>query len=128
MADSFARSFEEAFTAYRRLDSIKSDPDRVASVDERIQMSYDLFKLDNLEMARVLTMIEETCPAALSRKLSSEEVLVNIDGLTPRCFHDINTFILACIMNNSTFAKDRKKKRAITALPFSEEEKASKKK
>ena len=93
---------------------MKSDPDRIATIDERIQMTYDLFKLDNLEMAKVLTMIEDACPSALSRKVSSDEVLINIDGLNPRCFYEVNVFIISCLMQTGTLSK--KKKRPLIPL------------
>lgn len=59
-------------------------------------------------MARVLTMIETACPNALSKKVSTDEVLINFDALTPRCFHEVNAFVLACFLNLSG---NRKKKR-----------------
>ncbi len=39
-----------------------------------MQLSHDVFKLDNTELARVLTIIEASSPNALARKSSSDEV------------------------------------------------------
>jgi hypothetical protein len=61
-------------------------------------------------MARVLTMIETSCPNALSKKVSADEVLVNFDALTPRCFHEVNAFVLACFLNLSSGKKNKKRK------------------
>lgn len=61
-------------------------------------------------MARVLTMIETSCPSALSKKISTDEVLVNFDALTPRCFHEVNSFVLACFLNLSGNKKNKKRK------------------
>lgn len=108
LADTFSRSFEEAYCTLRRLEDSKSDIGRVPSVEERMQLSYDIFKVDNTEMARVLTIIESTCPSALSRKISADEVLINIDALTPKCFFEVNTFVLSCLINNGG---SKKKKR-----------------
>eukprot|EP01032_Pedospumella_encystans_P000610 gene610-703_t len=94
LADKFGRGFEEAFAALRRLEDSKSDLERIPSVDEKLQLSYDIFKITNTDTARVLTMIETACPNALSRKVSTDEVLINFDALTPRCFHEVNTFVL----------------------------------
>lgn len=47
LADTFARSFEDAFSALRRLEDSKSDNGRIPSVDERMQLSYDIFKIDS---------------------------------------------------------------------------------
>eukprot|EP00428_Durinskia_dybowskii_P067552 CAMPEP_0170373102 /NCGR_PEP_ID=MMETSP0117_2-20130122/9898_1 /TAXON_ID=400756 /ORGANISM="Durinskia baltica, Strain CSIRO CS-38" /LENGTH=241 /DNA_ID=CAMNT_0010627987 /DNA_START=27 /DNA_END=749 /DNA_ORIENTATION=- len=110
LADKFARGFEEAYTALRRLEDSKADLERIPSVDEKLQLSYDIFKITNTDMARVLTMIEASCPSALSKKISTDEVLVNFDALTPRCFHEVNSFVLACFLNLSGNKKNKKRK------------------
>lgn len=45
LADKFGRGFEEAFAALRRLEDSKSDLERIPSVDEKLQLSYDIFKV-----------------------------------------------------------------------------------
>ena len=55
-------------------------------------------------------MIEASCPSALSKKISTDEVLVNFDALTPRCFHEVNSFVLACFLNLSGNKKNKKRK------------------
>lgn len=83
---------------------------RVPSVDEKLQLSYDVFKIDNLEMGRVITMIEEACPSALSKKESADEMLINFDGLTPKCFHDVRIFVGNCIVDSVSNGKSKKRK------------------
>lgn len=46
-----------------------------------MQLSYDIFKIDNLKMGRVLTIIEAACPSAINRKASEDEVLLNFDAM-----------------------------------------------
>jgi hypothetical protein len=57
-----------------------------------MQLSYDIFKIDNTEMARVLTIIEASCPNALSRK-----VLFTVSTIQ-------NLFIFYCIDKNGRLA------------------------
>ena len=58
-------------------------------------------------------MIEETCPEGLSHKLSTDEVLINIDALKSSTFNEVNRYILSCLLNNSmTNSKNIKKKRS----------------
>ena len=78
LAEQFSVGFENAYATLRRLDDSKKDMDRLPSLDERMQLSYDLFKLDNNEMCRVFTIIESACPSALCRKSSLDEVLINL--------------------------------------------------
>jgi hypothetical protein len=101
LAEQFSVGFENAFSALRRLDDSKKDMERLPTLEERMQLSYDLFKLDNNEMCRVFTMIEASCPNALCRKSSLDEVLINLDALNPRCFHEVNAFTMQCVLNSS---------------------------
>lgn len=84
--------------------------DRIPTVDEKMQLSYDIFRIANNEMARVLTIIEENSPNGLSRKASNDEVLINFDALTPRCFHEVNTFVQTCLLASNSSKKSKKKK------------------
>jgi hypothetical protein len=43
--------------------------------------------------------------------VSSDELLVNIDALTPRCFHEVNAFVLSCVLNNQSGRKNKKQKK-----------------
>lgn len=116
LAEQFSVGFENAYSALRRLDDSKKDMERLPSLEERMQLSYDLFKLDNNEMCRVFTMIEAICPSALSRKSSLDEVLINLDALSARCFHEINAFTMQCVLN-SNGGKKRKLNKADTQQP-----------
>lgn len=84
--------------------------DRIPTVDEKMQLSYDIFRIANNEMARVLTIIEENSPNGLSRKASNDEVLINFDALAPRCFHEVNTFVQSCLLASNSSKKSKKKK------------------
>ena len=55
LAGTFSRGFEEAYSALMRLEDSKADNGRIPTIEERLQLSYDIFKIDNTEMARVLT-------------------------------------------------------------------------
>jgi hypothetical protein len=112
LADTFAKCFEDAYGSLRKIENSKANIDRIPSVDEKLQMTYDIFKIENAEMAKVLTMIESSCPSALSRKSSLDEVLINFDALPPRLFHEVNLYISNCIYESNTSTKASKKKTA----------------
>lgn len=108
LASSFATAFEEAFAALKRMQDSKSDKNRVPTMQERMQLSHDIFKLDSIELAAVLTMIEKSCPSALSRRPSHDEVLVNVDALKPSVFHEVNGFIMEALLTHISGPKKRK--------------------
>jgi len=82
----------------------EDDPCRIANVDERIKLSYEFFRIDNVELGKVLTIIEQICPIALNRRSSEDEVMINIDMLSPTCFLEINNFLA------SSSSKHKKRK------------------
>lgn len=101
LADRFATAFEGAYAALRKLEDSSSDSGRVPTIDEKMNLSYDIFKIDNKEMAKVLTMIEYECPEAMSRKNATDnDILVNFDALTPSCFHEVNKFVQSCVIGS----------------------------
>ena len=116
LAETFAKKFEEKYLMLRKQyssssDAVTDDARRIPTLEDRIQMSYDLFKLDPLQLARALTIIESWSPNALVRKSTESDVCVNIDIMTPRCFNEIASYIRAC----KPELKINKKKRP---LPF----------
>lgn len=103
LADKFSKGFEHAFSVLRRMeDSSNLDTNRIPTLEEKMSLSHDLFKIGNNEIAKALTIIETSCPSALSRKMSSDEVLINIDALTPCTFHEVNSFVMSCILNGGS--------------------------
>ena len=56
------------------LDKENEDLDRIPNLDEKMNLSYELFKIGNTELAKALTIIEEQCPSALIRNHSIDEV------------------------------------------------------
>mmetsp|Transcript_1285 Transcript_1285/g.1346 ORF Transcript_1285/g.1346 Transcript_1285/m.1346 type:complete len:214 (-) Transcript_1285:68-709(-) len=112
LADKFSRGFEGAYRALRKLsDNSPPDPNRIPSVDEKIQLSHDIFKIGNSELARVLTIIETSAPYALSRKASTDEVLINFDALPAKVFHEVDQFVSGCVLaiaGNNKRGKKRK--------------------
>lgn len=110
MADKFSRGFEDAYRSLRKLSETNPDLDRLPSVDEKILLSHDIFKIGHTELARVLTMIETSCPYAISRKASTDEVLINFDALPARVFHEVATFVATCIFTQAGNKKGKKRK------------------
>lgn len=97
-----SRDFEFKYAALTNKDD---DPCRVPNVDERIKLSYDVFRIDNAELGKVLSIIEQICPLALNRRSSEDEVMINIDMLSPSCFLEVNKFL-------DTISSKNKKRRS----------------
>jgi hypothetical protein len=111
LADKFSRGFEDAYRSLRKLSETNADPNRLPTVEEKLQLSHDIFKIGSLELARVLTMIEVECPYAISRKASTDEVLINFDALPAKAFHEVNGFVASCILAIAGTTRKGSKKR-----------------
>lgn len=62
-------------------------------------------------MARVLTIIETSAPYAISKKASTDEVIINFDALPAKVFHEVDQFVSNCVLaiaGNSKRGKKRK--------------------
>ena len=107
LADKFGQSFEEAYTAYQKLHNTSGDKGRLPSMDERMTLSHDIFKIDNSEMAHAIGLIEKHCPSAIARR--ADEVILNFDAMSAECFHSLNEYVLGCQIDNGSAGKKRKK-------------------
>lgn len=123
----FSTAFEESFATLKRLHDLKADKNRVPTMQERMQLSHDIFKLDSVELAAVLTLIEKGSPSALSRRPAHDEVLVNIDALKPSCFHEVSAFVLEALLTHTAGKKKRKNEVAPEVAPPAVQNKTSKK-
>eukprot|EP00606_Chrysophyceae_sp_TOSAG23-5_P000475 GSChrysophyteH2.ASY1.ANO1.1525.1 assembled CDS len=106
LADKFSKAFEDAYGALRRLNDPEEDDRKTPTVDQRIQLSHEIFKIDNTEMAAVLTIIETECPSGLVRK--DNEVIINFDALASATFHKVNKFVLNVLVSAGGMNKKRK--------------------
>lgn len=108
LAGTFARKFEEVYATLRNSD--EPDVNRVPSSEERLRLSYDLFKLSDLDLGRTLTIIEGSCPEALSKRKGDDEVMINVDMLKPRTFHEAFGFVEKCMEAGRADAANKRKK------------------
>jgi hypothetical protein len=74
--------------------------------DRQPWLSYDIFKINNIDMAAALTLVEEKCPAALLRK--QDEVMLNFDALSSPVFTELNKLVLNSLIHAGGHGKKRK--------------------
>jgi hypothetical protein len=82
LALTFAKKFEDVFAQFRKMHKIaaasaekdtdvaitEEDLNRIPTLDERVQLSYDIFRINHIEMGQVLTFVEKNSPAAIAHK------------------------------------------------------------
>ena len=52
----------------------QQDPSRIPSVQEKMQLTYDVFRLSNAEMTELLEMVQKECSAAIAHAIHADEV------------------------------------------------------
>lgn len=125
LADAFAQRFEEAYARLRgfsndeaaaeasttaeagddKKNSVKNK--RLPSLAERIAFSHDIFKLKSVEMAGLLTLIEDISPSAVKRRRAADEVLINVDAMDPECFHEASAYVVRHVPVGSLTGKSK---------------------
>lgn len=122
LALTFAKKFEDVFAQFRKTHKIPApgseaneaevglaeDVNRIPTLDERVQLSYDIFRINHIEMGQVLTFIEQTSPAGIAHKSgTADELLINFDIMTAPCFHEVNKMIQGFLTKRSRSKKKR---------------------
>lgn len=73
------------------------DPSRIPSVQEKMQLTYDVFRLSNAEMAVLLEMVQKECSAAIAHAIHADEVFLNCRMYIHIHTLWINVFMYVCI-------------------------------
>lgn len=90
LADLFAKKFEERYQNIRReCGSSGEDKSRIPSLEDKLRLSYEIFKIEPIQLGRILATVEKQCKNAVIRELEKAELLLNIDDMTPECFNEV---------------------------------------
>lgn len=62
---------------------------------------------------RVVVKLEEKCPEAIHNITEEDEIEVNVDGIDPKTFHELDRFVRTCMAQSQP--KKKKKKTAASS-------------
>ncbi|KAL0589661.1 hypothetical protein ABG067_002210 [Albugo candida] len=102
LADELAKKFEERAKMMRlaggqsRLDKAYAPP----TVEEKIVLSQNIYKVANKDLGAIVNILEEHCPKALDRS-SPDEVDIIIDSIDPKIFRTIEKLISETVSQES---------------------------
>nr|CCA14645.1 conserved hypothetical protein [Albugo laibachii Nc14] len=102
LAEELGRKFEDRAKMMRlaggqsRLDKTYAPP----TVEERIVLSQNIYKVANKDLETIVNMLEEQCPRALDRS-SPDEVDIIIDSIEPKIFRTIEKLISETVSQES---------------------------
>jgi hypothetical protein len=70
------------------LQAFDKSNNRPPSVEDYLFWADSCFRLNHEELGKVLNLLDNICPSALSKDTQSNEVLVNIDLLSTSAYHE----------------------------------------
>jgi Bromodomain/Bromodomain extra-terminal - transcription regulation len=74
----------------------------MTTLDSKAQVASKIFLLSGVELAHVLTTLENQCPMALDQVGDSANIEINIDALDSKTFADIEKYIMDCVSSRHT--------------------------
>ncbi|GMI34111.1 hypothetical protein TeGR_g12756 [Tetraparma gracilis] len=101
LASDFAKRFEDK---YARLsgDALpkKATPSKPAAVndveptlEEKQIFARGLFRINKEELGKVVTVLDDKSPEALTKNSAEDEVEINVDSIVPRVFHELSDYL-----------------------------------
>ena len=81
---------------------------------ERQTFARNLFRIGKEELGKVVTVLDDKSPSALTKNSAEDEVEINVDSIVPRVFHELNDYVEGVVkggkMSNSKFTATKNKK------------------
>jgi hypothetical protein len=106
LADIFAAKFETVYADIKakcglistsnregRENLLQQALQRVPSLEDKLQFSYEVFKLGKPQLAHVLTVLEDRCPSAMSRRVHEDEVLIQVDMIPNETLNTLELYL-----------------------------------
>mmetsp|Transcript_1897 Transcript_1897/g.3791 ORF Transcript_1897/g.3791 Transcript_1897/m.3791 type:complete len:218 (-) Transcript_1897:44-697(-) len=61
---------------------------------ERQDFARFLFRIGKEELGKVVTVLDDKSPQALTKNAAEDEVEINVDFIVPRVFHELNDYVV----------------------------------
>ncbi|GMI44641.1 hypothetical protein TrCOL_g360 [Triparma columacea] len=80
---------------------------------ERQDFARFLFRIGKEELGKVVTVLDDKSPQALTKNAAEDEVEINVDFIVPRVFHELNHYVTNLVQGGNKmgnkFVADMKK-------------------
>uniref|UniRef100_A0A7S0GJY7 Bromo domain-containing protein n=1 Tax=Proboscia inermis TaxID=420281 RepID=A0A7S0GJY7_9STRA len=109
LAEGFSKRFEEKFAKLLKDHNITGSSGESAdgegsspaapepSIEEKKSFAKSLYKITKEQLGKVICILDEKCPAALTKNEAEDEVEINVDNISPSVFHDeVVSYVRSC--------------------------------
>ena len=112
LAQNMSKRFEERFSKLLKEVNVadtdgKSKSDAEPTLEEKRSFAKGLYKITKEELGKVITDLDQKCPASLTKNSAEDEVEINVDQISPATFHEVMKYVKDCIGDDKS---SRKKK------------------
>lgn len=125
LAQNMSKKFEEKFAKLVKEQNVGSsgsfatpgkeggqgDPVE-PTLEEKRTFAKSLYKISKEELGKVITDLDNKCPAALVKNSAEDEVEINVDHISPAVFHEVMAYVKSCGVETGGGGGGRKKKNA----------------
>ena len=94
----FSRRFEEAFLQVKEAAGGDDfdDAGEHPTIAEKTQFSQNIYKIDSVQLGRVVELLDEKCEAAID-KTNPNEIEINIDAIDAGTFDVLDQYVRECL-------------------------------
>ena len=94
----FSRRFEEAFLQVKEAAGGEDfdDGGEHPTIAEKTQFSQNIYKIDSVQLGRVVELLDEKCEAAID-KTNPNEIEINIDAIDAKTFDMLDQYVRECL-------------------------------
>ena len=85
--------------------------DQAPTVNSRQAFARNLFRIGKEELGRVITILDDRSPDALTKNAAEDEVEVNVDSIENRVFHELDLYVTQVIGGDKKKKTDTGKKK-----------------
>lgn len=124
LAESFSKRFEEKFAKLLKDHNITATSGDSAdgegssseapepTIEEKKSFAKSLYKITKEELGKVICILDEKCPASLTRNSEEDEVEINVDNITASVFHnDVVAYVKGCLEETTSVVGSGRKKK-----------------
>lgn len=103
----FSRRFEEEFLKVKQAaGGVSDDEGERPTIAEKTLFSQNIYKIDSVQLGRVVELLDEKCESAID-KTNPSEIEINIDAIDASTFDGLDRYVRDCL-GESKKGKKRK--------------------
>ncbi|GMH57050.1 hypothetical protein TrST_g9719 [Triparma strigata] len=104
LASEFSKRFEEKISKLSKEPAVRSQVnptnDTLPTAEQKQSFARNLFRIGKEELGRVVTVLDDKSPEALTKNVAEDEVEVNVDRILGRVFWELEEYVAGVLGKN----------------------------